>query len=308
MTMQYKVMVAADGFDSESLKKIEKCIEDTFSEVNQIYNKWNPDSEISKLNLLKAGEKIPLSQKLYKLLVLTDTVHTLTNGKFDPTIEPLQSLWKQNLLNNQIPTQQELDRLKSALGWSKIHFDSTFFWKDHSLTSLDLGGIAKGYCIDLLTERISDLGYQDIYVEWGGEIRTLGSHPANRPWRIFISGLDSSDPAKAVKVLDLCNESIATSGDYLQYWNFKNQSGQETKFFHIFNLETLSPLQQDTKRIASASVCAESCALADGLATAAMMFDDIEKAQDWLHGLKQMNPHLKFWLYTRQHHMLESHQ
>jgi len=299
MTMQYKIMVAGDLLDSIALKTIEKCIEDTFSEVNQIYNKWNPDSELSKLNQLQAHQKQPLSPQLYKLLVLTDTVHSLTNGKFDPTIEPLQSLWKKYLKLNQTPSPEELNVLKSALGWQKIHFDANYFWKDHSLTSLDLSGIAKGYCIDLLTERICDLGYQDVYVEWGGEIRTVGSHPADRPWRIFISGLQSSDPANAMHVLDLSNEAIATSGDYLQYWNLKNPEGLETKFFHIFDLETLSPLKQGAHTIASASVCAQSCALADGLATAAMMFDDVEKAKDWLHGLKEMNPQLKFWLYTR---------
>jgi thiamine biosynthesis lipoprotein ApbE len=42
------------------------------------------------------------------------------------------------------------------------------FWKDCSDTSIDLEGIAKGYCFDKLVENLKEQGFANTYVEWGG--------------------------------------------------------------------------------------------------------------------------------------------
>jgi len=91
MTIDYHIIV---GATPEQHAGIQRIIAASFDEIDSVYNKWNPQSELSSINCHAGGTPIPLSQKLEKLLVLTDQVVKLTAGRFDPTIEPVQQLWK----------------------------------------------------------------------------------------------------------------------------------------------------------------------------------------------------------------------
>ena len=299
MTMDYRIQVG-HSLTTSDIKKINSVISKTFQEINQSCNKWNPESEISILNQLEAGEKRIISDQLYEVLTLADQAFHLTQGKFDPSIEPIQKLWKTFLDKNTFPSEQQIQTILPAIGWKLFHFDQKIFWKEHSLSALDLGGIAKGYCIDLLTDRIKDLGFQNLLVEWGGEIKASGKHPDNRPWTIFISRLKDHHPENAIDTIALKNQAIATSGDYLQYWVL-NKGGQYITYSHIFDAKTGFPLERKQNSIASASVLSSSCALADGLATAAMLFSSSEEAMNWSNQLTKNDSNLQFWIVSREY-------
>ena len=177
-------------------------------------------------------------------------------------------LWKSHLTQGQLPPLNLITDLIPAIGFDKVHFEEGHFWKDHDATSLDLSGIAKGYAIDLLLERLClEMNISDLFVEWGGEIRAAGKHPEGRAWNIFISRL-----GQTVDTLNLNDQAIASSGDYLQNWTIDSIT-----YCHIIDPRHLRPLQNGS--ITSASVLAPTCALADGLATAAMLFDTIEEGK-----------------------------
>lgn len=300
MTIDYRILIG-DEVTAEKKKKIEKIINTTFAEINDIYNKWNPNSELSKLNRLKASVASPISPELEQFLYQTQKIVEISDGLFDPTIEPMQQLWKEKLAAGQTPSEPELEAIVPAIGWNRIHFGNGSFYKDHDLTSLDLGGIAKGYCVDLLVERLNGAGFPNVFVEWGGEIRTSGEHPDHRPWTIFISRLGDPDPEHAIAKLSLINQAIATSGDYLQQWSISaDLSKKPVTYFHIFDPRTHRPLQATDTSVASASVVAPTCMLADGLATVAMMFPTITEAQAWAEKVKAQHPEIEFWLVTRE--------
>lgn len=298
MTIEYRIMVCHEkDFPQNAVLAI---IKNTFDEVNQIYNKWNPHSELSKLNQLRAGEKVYISEKLEKILLLTHKIVILSQGRFDPTIEPLQKLWKKKLEQGTIPTVQEIQAIAPSIGWNKIHIVDHQFFKDCDETRLDLGGIAKGYCVDLLVQRLNDAGYENIYVEWGGEIRTSGEHPDKRPWNVFISRLGSYDPQEAIAIVSLKNQALATSGDYLQSWSINNETEGCITYFHVIDPYTLQPCITSCQSVASASVLGPDCATADGLATAALMFPSLQEAQEWAKSMEELQPELTFWLISRE--------
>lgn len=280
MTVPYRILVGRElsFFERKAIKAI---INKTFEEVDNTYNYWNPSSEISGLNRLKKNERKQISFQLKNFLILTEEIVKITEGRFDPTIGHLQKLWKDKLL-----TDDEVTTALSEVGWHKIHYEESIFWKDSDLVSLDLGGIAKGFCVDLLTERLQDAGCHDVYVEWGGEIRAGGHHPEGRPWRVFISRLGDLDPDHAIAIVDLNDAAIATSGDYLQNWEVNG-----TIYYHIINPKTGYPLVSVPNAVASASVLAPSCALADGLATALMMPGETK----WIDDV----PNIKYWIEQR---------
>jgi FAD:protein FMN transferase len=298
MTMDYRLIVGKTLTQTE-IDLLSLSIQNVFYEVNDLYNNWNPDSELSSINRQLAGVKIPLSAKLEAFLQEVDQVVALTQGKFDPTIAPLLDLWKKKLSSGHTPSEEEIRIVKPAIGWKNVHIENGFLWKDHDKTALDLGGIAKGYCVDLLVEKMNSQGFINVFVEWGGEIRASGKHPSGRPWTIFVSRLGNSAPDDAVAILPLNDEAIATSGDYMQYWNIRDEAsedGLETTFFHIIDPQTLRPLISTNASIASASVKTSTCALADGLATAAMMFASLSEAEAWIAHIKQKLPQAEFWL------------
>jgi FAD:protein FMN transferase len=302
MTMQYKILVGQPVTDYEQ-RRIVSIIQSTFYDTDTIFNKWNPNSELSKLNSLKAGITVPLSPYLERLFIATDEIVKLSQGKFDPTIEPIQNLWKKKLAYHQVPSEEEIEVLRPAIGWDKISFKDGIFKKEHDLTTMDFGGIAKGLCVDLMIERLNESGISHVYVEWGGEIRTTGYHPSNRLWTVYISRLGDNDPEHAISTLALDNQAIATSGDYLQNWTIRKQddSGKEKSvtYFHIFDPKTLHPIEATFTSVASVSVVAPNCTLADGLATIPMMFSSPEEAEEWAESVKEKYPDISFWIISR---------
>lgn len=298
MTIDYHISIG-QVLPTEQKRHVQKIIDSTFNEIHSIYNKWNPSSEISQLNCLKAHEQKVLSPELYNFFLRMDQLVNISEGLFDPTLEPLQQLWKKNLENNKIPTQDEINDLKPALGWDKIHFQNGMFYKEDSRSALDLGGIAKGLGVDLLVERLNQSGFDSVFVEWGGEIRCSGNHPDGRPWKVFIRGIGDPLPDHAIAHLNLINQAIATSGDYFQFWSIKNSEGVIVKYCHIFNPRTLSPVRITQYSIGSASLAAQDCVTADALAKVLMLFDTVEEAEEWAKRVQERFPDVTYWITTR---------
>jgi FAD:protein FMN transferase len=298
MTIDYHISVG-DPLTNQKKLQIQKMIDMTFQEIDMIYNKWNPNSELSQLNLLPANSPYLLSPQLYQFLQRLDMLVQLSEGRFDPTIEPLQQLWKRQLAQGKCPSKKEIEDLKPCLGWHTISFDHGMFYKQDGRTQLDLGGVAKGLCVDLLLERLHQSGLNNLYVEWGGEIRTLGIHPAQRLWHVYITHLSNPDPSQAIAHLELIDRALATSGDYFQYWKVITEMGEEKIYCHIFNPLTLSPLEVKKGSVASASLLAYDCVTADALAKVLMLFNTVEEAQEWLEKLQEQQPDLACWIATR---------
>jgi thiamine biosynthesis lipoprotein len=295
MTIDYHITV---GHPLNLLQKqaIQRIINTTFQEINDIYNKWNPQSEISQLNDLPAYKIHPLSLQLYQFFKRIDHLVKLSEGLFDPTLEPLQQLWKDKLENSFIPTAADIAWIKPALGWNKIHFEEGKFYKEDSRSQIDLGGIAKGLAVDLLVERLNAAGFSNLLVEWGGEMRASGEHPDRRPWTIYISHLGDPSPSKAIATVHLHNQAIATSGDYFQFWTINQPGEPPSTYCHIFHPHTLTPLVAKKGSIASASLLAPDCVTADALAKVLMLWQSPQEAQAWMIRAK-LPP--SYWILTR---------
>lgn len=262
MTIPYTVQVGK-SLDIQESTEVEKIILSTFAEINSVYNNWNPQSEISKLNRLPASHPCMLSSELNDFLKKVDQFVKASEGRFDPTVLPLALLWKTALTEGHLPREADISRTAESIGWDKIHVENGIFWKEHPLTAMDLGGVAKGYGVDLLVERLTDAGFSSIYVEWGGEIRVHGLHPQKRPWKIGIKG------GETVELIDC---AVATSGSYIQNWEVKG-----VQYTHIINPQSKCPLADS--RLRSVTLIAPTCAEADAMATALMVIQSKETAE-----------------------------
>lgn len=294
MTIDYHIKIG-HPLSSQQVADIQTLIDKTFAEIDQIFNKWNSYSEISQINQLQADIPFLLSPALADLFQQIHVYVQLSEGRFDPTIEPLQRLWITHLEQGSIPTQQQIDALKPCIGWNTLIIQERILVKKHAATQIDLGGIAKGLCVDWLVERLRALGYENIYVEWGGEIRVNGQHPSRRPWRVFISQLDNHAAHYALAHLTLKDQALATSGDYFQFWDVLDKNEIIT-YCHIIDPLTLYPLKVKKGSVASASLLANTCTTADALAKVCMLFETKEEFHKWIEKIQNQDSSIDYFI------------
>ncbi len=113
-------------------------------------------------------------------------------------------------------------------------------------------------------DEINLLGYENILVEIGGEVRAKGKRNG-KSWRIGIAVPDENNIGnkQTVEAISLKDMACATSGDYQQFYI---EDGE--RYTHLIDPTTGYPIKHE---VTSVTVVAESCMLADAAATAAII-------------------------------------
>lgn len=127
--------------------------------------------------------------------------------------------------------------------------------------ALDLGGIGKGYAVDIVSGIMSDYGFEYGYFEFGRSSYSIkGSRTSeNGKWSMSISDpytMGFSDFA----TIDISSVCLSTSGDYEKAYALDG-----TTYCHIINPMTGSPIQT---RVASCTIIGRTAAEDDALTTA----------------------------------------
>ncbi len=304
MTVPYRILIPLDAKarKEETLNLVEKEITTVFLYIDSIFNSWNPHSELSRLNHTSDYTPFQCTWDLYHFLKWTKEIVATTQGKFDPTVETLHSVWKDCLEKGITPNNELLMALSPKATWDSLLFDDTTcsIQKKYLETKLDLSGIVKGYTIDLLVQRLQKLAWNSsIYVEWGGEIAVNGSHPDRRPWKLAIYNTHN---LKTPVSLELTSGSVATSGDYFQSWTVEENLPERKKTFtHIYTPGEKEPLFSGNYDLRSVTVFhPSSCACADAFATALFATKYKEQAILLSKELQNTTPGVKIWIESQQ--------
>ncbi len=262
----YQVKVISGGEIEAGILKT--AIENRLAMINQSMSTFIPDSEISRFNALKRINKpFTVSSDFMAVITLAQTLYRLTDGAWDGTLAPLVNLWGfgSTKAMDQVPAQNTILALLSQVGFDLIGIGpGDKLMKKNAAVTLDLASVAKGYAVDQVSRLIAAKGFRDYLVEIGGEVYTSGHRPDGRSWRVGINRPERSAPFNAVyKVIDLSNQALATSGDYRNYFEANGRY-----YGHILDPRTGYPV---TNGVVSVSVIADTCVLADGLATGIMV-------------------------------------
>ncbi|MEM6397912.1 MAG: FAD:protein FMN transferase [Bacteroidota bacterium] len=242
--------------------------------VNKEVSNWDPTSTVSQFNQSEAG--IDARGKTHFLVNydLARSAWAATDGAFEPTIMPLVNYYGFGYgpkeLEGGIDTLL-VTELMASMGMDSIARDGDYLRKSKKSIQLDLGGSAKGYGVDAVAEYLSTRGIEAHYVEIGGEARGTARKP-DGPWTVGVNlpeeGAAFTD---IVEVIPLENRSVATSGNYRNYY----EEGGQT-YSHTINPKTGFP---ERNRLLSASVLAPDCGTADAFATACMVLGPDEAAE-----------------------------
>ncbi|MDO5664416.1 MAG: FAD:protein FMN transferase [Bacteroidia bacterium] len=202
-------------------------------------------------------------------------VSRMSDGKFDITASPLINAWGFGFKNMDSITPEIIDSLKEFVGYDKIKIDSEGnVTKTDSRVQLNTSAISKGYSCDLVARLFDNLGIENYMVEIGGEVVAKGVNDKGVCWRIGVDKpIDDSTGLQheLQAILSLCNKSLATSGNYRNYYL---KDGK--KYAHTIDPQTGYPSEQD---ILGATVIADDCMTADAYATA-FMASGLEKSKE----------------------------
>ncbi|MCL2151156.1 MAG: FAD:protein FMN transferase, partial [Coriobacteriia bacterium] len=125
------------------------------------------------------------------------------------------------------------------------------------LAALDVGGIAKGYIADSLTDSMLANETQSFCISLGGNTVARGRKPNGSPWQVGIQ--DPADQTAIIGALELIDASLVTSGIYERSFTLDGRL-----YHHILDPQTGYPVDTD---VAGVSVLAKRSIDAEGFST-----------------------------------------
>ena len=216
------------------------------SRLENIFSLYKSGSEISQLNAL--GTLTAPSIEFVELLNLSDQINRVTNGVFDPTVQPLWALYAEETSAGRSPTAAQISNVRESTGWQHLSFSLDEIRFKKNVMALTLNGIAQGFIADKVAALLRKNGVKNVLVNTG-EINALGYAPDGQAWGVGIA----NKPEK----IALSNQAIATSAPSGTLFGNGNVG-------HILN-----PLTGGAEaRWDQLSVIDKSAAKADGLSTA----------------------------------------
>jgi len=259
MGTTYSIKIVTDKVNISD--NLDENIDSILVEVNQQMSTYIPNSELSIFNSSLDTNWFTTSKELVQLFNESIEISKLTDNAFDITVGNLVNLWGFGPSENEniIPSEEEITNLRKNIGVDKLQvdFENLGIKKLNPTLYCDLSAIAKGYGVDKLAEYFTTLNINNFMIEVGGEIRTAGKNVKGEDWRIGISSPNNSN---LQSIIGLSNSSMATSGDYLNYFE---QDG--IRYSHTIDSRTGKPI---THKLASVTVVHSDCRYADAIATA----------------------------------------
>ena len=190
-----------------------------FDRVSAACNLHDPDSELSKLNREAGKEFFVCSELLWQILVEARAAHRYSNGAFDITVKPLMNLRGFYRKRDKLPSAPEIAETLKLVGLDKLEWDDARHAVRFKIPgmALDLGGIAKGYALDLAAKAVLDLGLRRGVIDLGGNLFLLPEPPPGKS-NYHIGIRSPSGEGDSGEFLELSgNCAISTSGSYERF-------------------------------------------------------------------------------------------
>jgi thiamine biosynthesis lipoprotein len=261
----YTVKVVAPEMSEADQAATREALRAALDAVDARMSTYKPDSELSRFNRQGDGRPFRFSADTMRVFLLAREVSDATGGAFDVTVGPLVNAWGFGPSKPaRPPTDAEIASLRERVGYRNLVIDANAqtVTKTRPDIYADLSAIAKGFGVDEAARSLDARGLANYMVEVGGEVRVRGHNAAGKPWQVGIERPDAT-PQQAFLVVAMTNLSMATSGDYRNYFE---KDGR--RYSHEIDPTTGYPIRH---HLASVSVLAPDCAVADAYATALMV-------------------------------------
>lgn len=229
-------------------------------EVADKFNNLDPKSPIYAFN----HHGTPITDP--EILLVAEKaleVSRQTDGAFDITVEPLIELWGFYGDRPALPDHAAIEACLQHVGFRHLNIDGGVLTKDDPDIRIDMGGIAKGYCIGQAAAVLREQGIRSALIDAGGDVYALGKRGKDL-WKVGVRSPRGNDILAWMEVENL---AVMGSGDYERFF----EDGGK-RYHHIFDPRTGYPAEG----INGASLLYADPMLADAWNTAVFVLGERE--------------------------------
>jgi len=223
---------------------VESAVEEAYSVINQVQRLMSfhdPTSELNRLNLEAHRHAVQVHPLTWYVLTKACEIATVSGGAFDPISAPAPELQDTRSRNKNIA--------RHCGNWTNIQFLPRSQIRFNQPLQIDLGGIAKGFAVDLAVETLQRRGIRNGLVNAGGDLRVFGAE-------FSIHLRHPGGPTGIVNPISLRDEAMATSAN-----TFSGHGEWPCDKGHL--IEPSTKVAWQGKR--SVTVRSKSCLVADAL-------------------------------------------
>ena len=185
--------------------------------VDSLMSNWTTTSEIARINRVADSVTTTVEPRVADVIARSLAVWRGSEHTFDITVEPLVRAWGFIGGPRRVPSDEEVRAAFALVGAQDVAFDSsarTIHFGKRGMR-IDLGGIAKGYAVDLAMRALRAHGVRAALVDASGNMMSSGHPPSSAHWRIGLRDPRDRLPYFARVWLD--GDAISTSANYEQF-------------------------------------------------------------------------------------------
>lgn len=262
-----EIALTAYGEDCAALDEALALCRDRCVLFERLLSRTRADSDIARIRS-GAPQAVPVAPETADVIRVAQRYCERSHGVFDITMGSVTSLW--DFHAGVVPSKLSIARALEHVDYRKIHVcdlpdGSHAVRLSDPESSLDVGGIAKGYVADDLAALLRERAIDRFALNLGGNVMLAGGDlcdPSDlRPWRVGI--IDPFRPDAYRAVVEIESGSVATSGAHERRFTRGGVS-----YHHILSPEDGMPARTD---VASVSVVAPRSVDCDGYSTTLFM-------------------------------------
>ncbi len=211
---------------------------------------YRETSEVACVNAQAALKPVRVTPSLFALLQQAQTLSAQTGGAFDITIAPLVRCWGFMHGTGHVPSAEALAEARASVGMHHLLLDPEALTVrfSHPGVMIDLGGIGKGYAIDMAAEVLRDCGITSALLHGGtSSLYAIGHPPDQEAWKVAVDGPPRGQtpgagsspgpaPAETFATVSLRDQAMSVSA----VWGKSFQAGGKT-MGHLLDPRTGQP-------------------------------------------------------------------
>lgn len=225
--------------------------------LEKITNFYDSHSLLSIINQhLKKSDKVTISNEiLYDIIKKSVNLGRAIDFNFHPAVGSLSQIWPFGAVDPVPPNPEKIRKAVHKIKLAHFQLKGNILYLGAKDECLDLSAINKGYAVDYVKNFLKEKGIRNAIIDAGGNLGILWE----RKDSIVISIRHPESPGAIIGYF-LTNQpiSIATSGDYMNYFEYQGK-----KYHHILDPSTGYPSDSAN----SVTIIAPDATEADGLST-----------------------------------------
>lgn len=256
-------VVIDDVLEPAAMAALQGALQAAVDLVDDQMSTWKADSALMQFNAAACDRWLPLPAGLMTVLADGIAISRATGGAFEMNVGDAVTAWGFGATAIDLAAIRAASGRRRVAAMAGLELDPLLGLARKTVPlTLDLSGIAKGYGVDRLAEMALAHGVTHALCAIDGEVRALGGRADGSPWAVRVEQPDAAG-RDAHSMLMLADGAVATSGDYR---HFVTVAGK--RLAHTMDPRRGAPLVDAP---ASVTVVAQSCMMADAMATALMV-------------------------------------